>query len=161
MSNAYFVDWTFERMRWGRWWPSYGRPLVAYIYPPLPQVLMESASHVKVNFTTATDHEHVRPMFQHSWTPLLAAFSVGLQVGHGILHFLVFHPYAAPRFCSSSCSGLSVSDPEPDRSAFSSPKRKRICTVFIRLMNLFFTCQKILKMACRLMLYYCNDESNR
>jgi hypothetical protein len=44
------------------------------------QVLMESASHVKVNFTTATDHEHVRPMFQHSWTPLLAAFSVGLQV---------------------------------------------------------------------------------
>ena len=41
--------------------------------------LMESASHVKLNFTTATDHEHVKPMFKLSWTPLLAAFSVGLQ----------------------------------------------------------------------------------
>ena len=41
--------------------------------------LMESASHVKLNFTTATDHEHVKPMFKLAWTPLLAAFSVGLQ----------------------------------------------------------------------------------
>ena len=41
--------------------------------------LMESASHVKLNFTTATDHEHVKPMFKLSWTPLLATFSVGLQ----------------------------------------------------------------------------------
>ena len=41
---------------------------------------MESASHVKLNFTTATDHEHMsKPMFKLSWTPLLAAFSVGLQ----------------------------------------------------------------------------------
>merc|ERR1719400_2283997 len=41
--------------------------------------LMESASHVKLSFTTATDHEHVKPMFKLAWTPLLAAFSVGLQ----------------------------------------------------------------------------------
>jgi len=43
------------------------------------KVLMESASHVKLSFTTATDHEHVKPMFKLAWTPLLAAFSVGLQ----------------------------------------------------------------------------------
>ena len=38
------------------------------------KVLMESASHVKLSFTTATDHEHVKPMFKLAWTPLLAAF---------------------------------------------------------------------------------------
>ena len=43
------------------------------------KVLMESASHVKLSFTTATEHEHVKPMFRLAWTPLLAAFSVGLQ----------------------------------------------------------------------------------
>ena len=28
------------------------------------EVLMESASHVKLSFTTATDLEHVKPMFK-------------------------------------------------------------------------------------------------
>jgi len=43
------------------------------------KVLMESASHVQLNFTSAIHTEHVRPMFKLAWTPLLAAFSVGLQ----------------------------------------------------------------------------------
>ncbi|PIK59719.1 putative brefeldin A-inhibited guanine nucleotide-exchange protein 1-like, partial [Apostichopus japonicus] len=41
--------------------------------------LMMSVSHVLSNFTSATHHEHVRPMFKVAWTPFLAAFSVGLQ----------------------------------------------------------------------------------
>lgn len=41
--------------------------------------LMMSVSHVQSNFTSATHHEHVRPMFKVAWTPFLAAFSVGLQ----------------------------------------------------------------------------------
>lgn len=41
--------------------------------------LMESVSHVQAPFTTAKHVEHVRPMFKLAWTPLLAAFSVGLQ----------------------------------------------------------------------------------
>ena len=44
------------------------------------KALMESASHVKQNFTTATDEIYVKHMFKIAWTPLLAAFSVGLQV---------------------------------------------------------------------------------
>lgn len=43
------------------------------------KALMESVSHVKVSFTSATHHEHVRPMFKLCWTPFLAAFSIGLQ----------------------------------------------------------------------------------
>ncbi|KAK7489018.1 hypothetical protein BaRGS_00019679, partial [Batillaria attramentaria] len=43
------------------------------------KVLMESMSHVRSNFTSATHLEHVRPMFKMAWTPFLAAFSVGLQ----------------------------------------------------------------------------------
>ncbi|XP_070554844.1 brefeldin A-inhibited guanine nucleotide-exchange protein 1-like isoform X2 [Ptychodera flava] len=43
------------------------------------KALMESVSHVQSNFTMATHHEHVRPMFKIAWTPFLAAFSVGLQ----------------------------------------------------------------------------------
>ncbi|XP_071807234.1 brefeldin A-inhibited guanine nucleotide-exchange protein 1-like isoform X1 [Asterias amurensis] len=43
------------------------------------KVLMESVSHVQTSFTSATHHEHVRPMFKVAWTPFLAAFSVGLQ----------------------------------------------------------------------------------
>ncbi|XP_038056628.1 brefeldin A-inhibited guanine nucleotide-exchange protein 2-like [Patiria miniata] len=43
------------------------------------KVLMESVSHVMTSFTSATHHEHVRPMFKVAWTPFLAAFSVGLQ----------------------------------------------------------------------------------
>ncbi|ESN92223.1 hypothetical protein HELRODRAFT_157983 [Helobdella robusta] len=43
------------------------------------KALMESVSHVQSNFTSATHLEHVRPMFKIAWTPLLAAFSVGLQ----------------------------------------------------------------------------------
>ncbi|CAH0389951.1 unnamed protein product [Bemisia tabaci] len=41
--------------------------------------LMESVSHVQAPFTSAKHLEHVRPMFKMAWTPLLAAFSVGLQ----------------------------------------------------------------------------------
>lgn len=41
--------------------------------------LMESVSHVKSPFTSATHLKHVRPMFKMAWTPFLAAFSVGLQ----------------------------------------------------------------------------------
>ncbi|BET03204.1 brefeldin A-inhibited guanine nucleotide-exchange protein [Nesidiocoris tenuis] len=41
--------------------------------------LMESVSHVQAPFTQAKHLEHVRPMFKLSWTPFLAAFSVGLQ----------------------------------------------------------------------------------
>ncbi|PVD22977.1 hypothetical protein C0Q70_16237 [Pomacea canaliculata] len=43
------------------------------------KVLMESVSHFKSSFTSATHLEHVRPMFKIAWTPFLAAFSVGLQ----------------------------------------------------------------------------------
>lgn len=41
--------------------------------------LMESVSHLQSDFTSATHHEHIRPMFKLVWTPFLAAFSVGLQ----------------------------------------------------------------------------------
>jgi brefeldin A-inhibited guanine nucleotide-exchange protein len=41
--------------------------------------LMESVSHVREPFTSAKHLDHVRPMFKLSWTPFLAAFSVGLQ----------------------------------------------------------------------------------
>lgn len=41
--------------------------------------LMESVSHVQAYFTSAKHLEHVKPMFKLSWTPFLAAFSVGLQ----------------------------------------------------------------------------------
>ncbi|XP_024084043.1 brefeldin A-inhibited guanine nucleotide-exchange protein 1 isoform X3 [Cimex lectularius] len=41
--------------------------------------LMESVSHVQAPFTSAKHLEHVKPMFKLSWTPFLAAFSVGLQ----------------------------------------------------------------------------------
>ncbi|KAF0301335.1 Brefeldin A-inhibited guanine nucleotide-exchange protein 1 [Amphibalanus amphitrite] len=45
--------------------------------------LMEAASHVQAEFTCATHVEHVRPMFQLAWAPVLAAFSTGLQDGEG------------------------------------------------------------------------------
>lgn len=41
--------------------------------------LMESVSHVRAPFTSATHSDHVRPMFKMAWTPFLASFSVGLQ----------------------------------------------------------------------------------
>ncbi|KAE9540029.1 hypothetical protein AGLY_005281 [Aphis glycines] len=41
--------------------------------------LMESVSHVRAPFTEAKHLEHVKPMFKMTWTPFLAAFSVGLQ----------------------------------------------------------------------------------
>jgi len=41
--------------------------------------LMESASSKKDVFTSATRLEHVRPMYELVWSPLLATFSVGLQ----------------------------------------------------------------------------------
>ncbi|XP_050430571.1 brefeldin A-inhibited guanine nucleotide-exchange protein 1 isoform X2 [Adelges cooleyi] len=41
--------------------------------------LMESVSHVRAPFTEAKHLEHVNPMFKMTWTPFLAAFSVGLQ----------------------------------------------------------------------------------
>ncbi|XP_007909597.2 brefeldin A-inhibited guanine nucleotide-exchange protein 2 isoform X2 [Callorhinchus milii] len=43
------------------------------------KALMEAVSHAQAPFTSATHLEHVRPMFKLAWTPLLAAFSVGLQ----------------------------------------------------------------------------------
>uniref|UniRef100_A0A8C4SGF7 ADP-ribosylation factor guanine nucleotide-exchange factor 2 (brefeldin A-inhibited) n=1 Tax=Erpetoichthys calabaricus TaxID=27687 RepID=A0A8C4SGF7_ERPCA len=43
------------------------------------KALMEAVSHAQAPFTSATHQEHVRPMFKLAWTPLLAAFSVGLQ----------------------------------------------------------------------------------
>ncbi|KAI0232805.1 Brefeldin A-inhibited guanine nucleotide-exchange protein 1 [Lamellibrachia satsuma] len=43
------------------------------------KALIESVSHVQCNFTSAHHLEHVRPMFKMSWTPFMAAFSVGLQ----------------------------------------------------------------------------------
>ncbi|XP_062871956.1 brefeldin A-inhibited guanine nucleotide-exchange protein 2 isoform X2 [Trichomycterus rosablanca] len=43
------------------------------------KALMEAVSHVQAPFFSATHLEHVRPMFKLAWTPLLAAFSVGLQ----------------------------------------------------------------------------------
>uniref|UniRef100_A0A7M4ERG5 ARF guanine nucleotide exchange factor 2 n=1 Tax=Crocodylus porosus TaxID=8502 RepID=A0A7M4ERG5_CROPO len=43
------------------------------------KALMEAVSHAKSPFTSATHLEHVRPMFKLVWTPLLAAYSVGLQ----------------------------------------------------------------------------------
>jgi len=42
--------------------------------------LMESALAKKDVFTSATRLEHVRPMYELVWSPLLATFSVGLQV---------------------------------------------------------------------------------
>jgi brefeldin A-inhibited guanine nucleotide-exchange protein len=41
--------------------------------------LMESVYHVATNFTSAKYGEHIMPMFKLSWTPFLAAFSIGLQ----------------------------------------------------------------------------------
>lgn len=43
------------------------------------KILMESVSHVEAPFTSATQLDHVRPMFKVAWTSFLAAFSVGLQ----------------------------------------------------------------------------------
>ncbi|XP_040293303.1 brefeldin A-inhibited guanine nucleotide-exchange protein 2 isoform X2 [Bufo bufo] len=43
------------------------------------KALMEAVSHAKAPFTSATHLEHVRPMFKLVWTPLLAAYSIGLQ----------------------------------------------------------------------------------
>eukprot|EP00066_Takifugu_rubripes_P028517 XP_011617783.1 PREDICTED: brefeldin A-inhibited guanine nucleotide-exchange protein 2-like isoform X1 [Takifugu rubripes] len=43
------------------------------------KALMEAVSHAQAPFFSATHLEHVRPMFKLAWTPLLAAFSVGLQ----------------------------------------------------------------------------------
>uniref|UniRef100_A0A6I8RJ48 ADP ribosylation factor guanine nucleotide exchange factor 2 n=1 Tax=Xenopus tropicalis TaxID=8364 RepID=A0A6I8RJ48_XENTR len=43
------------------------------------KALMEAVSHAKAQFTSATHLDHVRPMFKLVWTPLLAAFSIGLQ----------------------------------------------------------------------------------
>ncbi|XP_072259359.1 brefeldin A-inhibited guanine nucleotide-exchange protein 2 isoform X2 [Pyxicephalus adspersus] len=43
------------------------------------KALMEAVSQEKAPFTSATHLEHVRPMFKLVWTPLLAAFSIGLQ----------------------------------------------------------------------------------
>ena len=43
------------------------------------RALMESVAHVETMFTLAKHQEHVKPMFKLAWTPLLAAFSVGLQ----------------------------------------------------------------------------------
>ncbi|KAJ8011853.1 hypothetical protein DPEC_G00062590 [Dallia pectoralis] len=43
------------------------------------KALMEAVSHVQAPFTSATQLDHVRPMFKLAWTPFLAAFSVGLQ----------------------------------------------------------------------------------
>uniref|UniRef100_A0A8C4ZNM1 SEC7 domain-containing protein n=1 Tax=Gadus morhua TaxID=8049 RepID=A0A8C4ZNM1_GADMO len=43
------------------------------------KALMEAVSHAQSPFFSATHLEHVRPMFKLAWTPLLAAFSVGLQ----------------------------------------------------------------------------------
>ncbi|KAM5134853.1 brefeldin A-inhibited guanine nucleotide-exchange protein 2 [Mantella aurantiaca] len=43
------------------------------------KALMEAISQEKAPFTSATHLEHVRPMFKLVWTPLLAAFSIGLQ----------------------------------------------------------------------------------
>ncbi|KAJ8378201.1 hypothetical protein AAFF_G00244890 [Aldrovandia affinis] len=43
------------------------------------KALMEAVSYTQAPFFSATHLEHVRPMFKLAWTPLLAAFSVGLQ----------------------------------------------------------------------------------
>ncbi|XP_069507381.1 brefeldin A-inhibited guanine nucleotide-exchange protein 2 [Ambystoma mexicanum] len=43
------------------------------------KALMEAVSHAKASFTSATHLDHVRPMFKLIWTPLLAAYSIGLQ----------------------------------------------------------------------------------
>ncbi|XP_040048117.2 brefeldin A-inhibited guanine nucleotide-exchange protein 2 isoform X1 [Gasterosteus aculeatus] len=43
------------------------------------KALMEAVSHAQAPFFSATHLQHVRPMFKLAWTPLLAAFSVGLQ----------------------------------------------------------------------------------
>ncbi|XP_056277918.1 brefeldin A-inhibited guanine nucleotide-exchange protein 2 isoform X1 [Pseudoliparis swirei] len=43
------------------------------------KALMEAVSHAQAPFFSATHLDHVRPMFKLAWTPLLAAFSVGLQ----------------------------------------------------------------------------------
>ncbi|XP_056404844.1 brefeldin A-inhibited guanine nucleotide-exchange protein 2 isoform X2 [Hyla sarda] len=43
------------------------------------KALMEAVCHAKAPFTSATHLEHVRPMFKLVWTPLLAAYSIGLQ----------------------------------------------------------------------------------
>ncbi|TGZ75528.1 hypothetical protein CRM22_000299 [Opisthorchis felineus] len=41
--------------------------------------LLNSIDNTYSDFTSATQCEHVRPMFKLAWTPFLAAFSVGLQ----------------------------------------------------------------------------------
>ncbi|XP_069808804.1 brefeldin A-inhibited guanine nucleotide-exchange protein 2 isoform X2 [Dendropsophus ebraccatus] len=43
------------------------------------KALMEAVCHAKAPFTSATHLDHVRPMFKLVWTPLLAAYSIGLQ----------------------------------------------------------------------------------
>ncbi len=55
--------------------------------------LMESASNRTDVFTSATRLEHVRPMFKLVWSPLLATFSVGLQVRRQLL---LVPPQGAP-----------------------------------------------------------------
>jgi brefeldin A-inhibited guanine nucleotide-exchange protein len=41
--------------------------------------LMENVYHVSTNFTSAKYGEHIMPMFKLTWTPSLAAFSIGIQ----------------------------------------------------------------------------------
>lgn len=41
--------------------------------------MMEDISHVQTAFIQATHMQHINPMFKISWTPVLAAFSIGLQ----------------------------------------------------------------------------------
>lgn len=41
--------------------------------------MMEDISHVQTSFIQATHMQHVNPMFKIAWTPVLAAFSIGLQ----------------------------------------------------------------------------------
>ncbi|CEF68473.1 LD29171p [Strongyloides ratti] len=46
--------------------------------------LMEQAARNHIEFTNASHIEHVRPMFEITWTPCLAAFSIGLQASDDI-----------------------------------------------------------------------------
>jgi len=41
--------------------------------------MMEDISHVHTSFIQATHIQHINPMFKIAWTPVLAAFSIGLQ----------------------------------------------------------------------------------
>lgn len=46
---------------------------------PISDELLGAMESTSSDFTSATHGEHVRPMFKITWTPFLAAFSVGLQ----------------------------------------------------------------------------------